>query len=142
MKNSYIMKLGGLITLVCYLLLPATGKDASHMLNGIDLLSMKDTGIPFKFITGFALLCAITIIFLPNRVVVFFTAIVGFISLLIAFFLISNKLFIFSSPGEISTTYTIINGIGFKHLIHLSIFGFVISAIFSRLKEELFFQKP
>ena len=130
MKNLHIIKLGGLVVLVCFLFLPVAGC-GSVTISGFDLFKMKDISATVKIFAGIAMLCAAVVLFLPNKSLVFFIAIGGIISLVIAYLIAKGKM---SSGNDFGVT----NAIDLKSGSYLSIIGFAVSAIVSKIKNELF----
>ena len=130
MKNLHIIKLGGLVVLVCFLFLPVAGC-GSVTISGFDLFKMKDISATVKIFAGIAMLCAAVILFLPNKSLIFFTAIGGIISLVIAYLIAKGKM---SSGNDFGMS----NAIDLKSGSYLSLIGFSISAVVSKVKNELF----
>ena len=130
MKNIHIIKLGGLVVLVCFLFLPVAGC-GSMTISGFDLFKMKDISATVKIFAGVAMLCAAAILFLPSKSLVFFSAIGGIISLVLAYLIAKGKM---SSGDDLGVS----NAIDLKSGSYLSLIGFAISAVVSKIKLELF----
>lgn len=129
MKNAHIIKLGGMLAIVCFLFLPVAGC-GSMTITGIDLVKMKDIDASVKLFAVLAMLCAIAIIILPDKTLAFFSAIGGLISLLIAFLIMKGKM---SSGNDFGMS----NAIELKSGSYLSMLGFIISAAVSKVKNEI-----
>jgi hypothetical protein len=130
MKNIHIIKLAGIFTLICFLFLPVAGC-GSMTISGFDLMKMKDVSTSVKLFAGLAMLFATAIIFIPDKTLLFFCAIGGFISLIIAYLVAKGKL---SSGND----FGISDAIDLKSGSYLSMIGFAVSAIVSKIKNELF----
>ena len=129
MKNAHIIKLGGMLAIVCFLFMPVAGC-GSVTISGIDLIQMKDISVSVKLFAILAMICAICIIFLQDKTLAFFSAIGGFASLIIAFLIIKGKM---SSGSDFGAS----NAIEFKSGSYLSLLGFGISAIVSKVENEI-----
>ena len=130
MKNIHIIKLGGLVVLVCFLFLPIAGC-GSMTISGFDLFKMKDISATVKIFAGLAMLCAAVVVFLPDKSLVFFSAIGGIITLIIAYLIAKGKM---SSGDDLGMS----NAIDLKSGSYLSLIGFALSAVVSKVKNELF----
>ena len=130
MKNIHIIKLGGLVVLVCFLFLPVAGC-GSMTISGIDLFKMKDISASVKIFAGLAMLCATAILFLPDKSLIFFSAIGGLISLIVAYLIAKGKM----SSGD---NLGMANAIDLKSGSYLSMIGFAISAVVSKIRNDLF----
>ena len=130
MKNIHIIKLGGLVVLVCFLFLPVAGC-GSMTISGIDLFKMNDISATVKIFAGLAMLCAVAILFLPDKSLIFFSAIGGLISLIVAYLIAKGKM---SSGDNLGMS----NAIDLKSGSYLSMIGFAISAVVSKIRNDLF----
>jgi len=128
MKNAHLIKLGGMLAIVCFLFLPVAGC-GSMTITGIDLIKMKDIDASVKLFAVLAMLCAVAIIFLPDKTLAFFSAVGGLISLLIAYLVMKGKM----SSGD---DFGMSNAIELKSGSYLSMLGFLISAAVSKVKNE------
>ena len=134
MKNVHIIKLAGLMALVCFLFFPVIGC-GSLTISGFDVIRQENIGTAVKVFVIIAMMCAIAVIFLPNKVFVFFVSVGGIVSLLIAYLVTKGKM---SSGDE----FGISNAIELKSGSYLSMVGFIISAVVSKAKRELLGGQP
>lgn len=134
MKNLHIIKLGGMLTLVSFLFLPVAGC-GSLTFSGIDLMKMDSISVTVRIFAILAMLCALVIVFVPDKTVVFFSAIGGFIALLIAYFSVKSKM-------DTGDSFGISNAFELKSGSYLSIIGLVVSAVASKSKNELLGSQP
>ena len=134
MKNAHILKLSGMLAIVSFLFLPVAGC-GSMTISGIDLIKMEDISVTVKLFAILALVCAVGIIFLQDKTLIFFSAIGGFISLIIAYLIAKGKM---SSGNDLGIS----DAIDLKSGSYLSMLGFAISAVLSKVKNELFASEP
>jgi hypothetical protein len=117
-----------MLAIVCFLFLPVAGC-GSMTITGIDLIKMKDIDASVKLFAVIAMLCAVAIIFIPDKTLAFFNAVGGLISLLIAYLVMKGKM----SSGD---DFGMSNAIELKSGSYLSMLGFLISAVVSKVKNE------
>jgi hypothetical protein len=129
MKNTHFIKLGGLMALVGFLFLPVAGCGPMNI-SGMDFMKDQSFEISTKLIIGVAMLCALIMIFAPDKVLVFICSIAGLISLIIAYFVTTSKM---GSGNDFGMS----DAIELKSGAYVSIFGYIISAIASQSKNEL-----
>jgi len=130
MKNIHIIKLGGMLAIICFLFLPVAGC-GSMTISGVDLFTTEDISVTVKIFSVLAMLCAVAIIFIPDKTLTFIGAIGGFASLIIAFLIAKGKM---SSGNDLGVS----EAIDLKSGSYLSMFGFIVSAVVSKLKNEMF----
>ncbi|MEI7660575.1 MAG: hypothetical protein WCK34_00175 [Bacteroidota bacterium] len=134
MKNVHIIKLAGLMALVCFLFFPVIGC-GTLTISGFDVIRQDSIGTGVKMFVIIAMLCAIAVIFVPNKVLVFFASAGGIVSLAIAYLIAKGKM---SSGDE----FGISNAIELKSGSYLSMLGFIFSAVASKAKKELLGGQP
>lgn len=130
MKNTHIMKLGGMIAVVCFLFLPVAGCGSMNV-NGIDLIQMKDFNTEVKLLIVLSMLCGLGIVFLKDKTAVFFSSLWGIVSLIISYTITKGKM---NSNNDFGMT----DFIELKSGSYFSILGFIISGVFSRIENEIF----
>ena len=130
MKNSYIIKIGGILAIISFLFFPVAGCGGMTM-NGIDVMKMSEISIAVKIFAIVAMLCAVAIIFMQDKISVFFSAIGGFVSLIIAYFIAKGKM----SSGH---DFGMSDAIELKSGSYFSMLGFIISGVISRIEKEIF----
>lgn len=129
MKNVHIMKIGGMVAIVCFLFLPVAGC-GPQTINGVDLLKMDDIDISVKIFAVLAMVMALGIIFLQDKLQVFFSAIAGLIALVVAYLIAKSKM-------HSGNDFGMADAIELKSGSYLSMLGFIISAVVSKTKNEL-----
>lgn len=125
MKNSYIIKLAGMFAMVSFLFFPVAGCGPMNI-TGIDLIKMNDVDNSVKIFAVLGMLCAVGILLFQDKLQVFFSAIAGIGSLVIAFLIVKSKMHSGMSDG-----------IEIKSGAYLSLLGFIVSAIVSRIENEI-----
>jgi hypothetical protein len=134
MKNVHIMKLGAIVTLVSFLFLPVAGC-GSMTVSGFDVFKMNDISAGVKIFAGIAMILALAILFVPNKSYVFFSGIAGIVSLVIAYMIAKGKM---SSGNDFGMS----DAIDLKSGSYLSMIGFAVSAVVSKMKNEIFSSPP
>ena len=130
MKNIHLIKLGGMMALVCFLFMPVAGC-GGMTISGVDLMKTGGYDNSVKVFSGLAMLCAVLMIFVPDKIVTSICSIGGLISLVIAFLIVKGKM---SSGND----FGISNSIEIKSGAYLSMVGFIVSSIASLSKNEFF----
>lgn len=129
MGNNQLLKLCGAISIVCFLFFPVAGC-GSITFTGIDLFNSNDMSTSIKLLLGLSMICALGIIFLKDKVQIFFSAIAGLALLIIAYFVTKSKI---REGGN----FGIEDAIKVKSGAYLSMLGFLASAIIAKAKNEL-----
>jgi len=126
MKNAHLIKIGGIMALVCFLFMPVAGC-GGYNISGTDLIQAKGIDDTVKVFCVISMICAVFMIFLPDKLLTFVMSIGGFVTLIIAYLIIKDK------AG---------NQIEIKAGSYLSLLAFMASAVVSRLDKEIFNPQP
>ena len=134
MKNTHIIKLGGIIAILSFLFLPVAGCGGMNI-SGSELMKSNDIDVPVKLFIVLSMICAIVIIFHKDKTITFFSAIGGFATLVIAYLIAKSKM-------HSGNDFGMSNGIELKSGSYLSMLGFIVSAIVSKSNKELLDNLP
>jgi hypothetical protein len=130
MKNVHIIKILGMVTIVSFFFFPVAGCGGMTA-SGLDLIKMKDLDNSVKLFAILGMVCAVGLIFLQDKLQLFYSAIAGIVMLLIAYLIAKSKM-----NSDIG------NAIEMKSGAYFSMFGLIGSAIVSKVNNELLGDQP
>ncbi len=131
MKNNIIIKISGVLAIVSILFFPIAGCGPINI-TGIDFFQAQEIDVVIKLIVGCSLLAAVAVIILKDQNQTFVAAIVGLILLVAAYFVAKSKM----KPNG-NDFMDMSGAITLKSGAYLSVIGFVVAAIVSKLNHEV-----
>lgn len=128
LNRSLLIKICGLMALAGFLFLPVAGGGGISVI-GYDLMGMNEISDTVILFAGIAMICALIIIFVPDKAATFFCSLGGIASLLIAFLIITNET---NSADKFGISGSIDLDLG----SYVSMLGFIISGILSVVRNN------